>query len=35
MSLLRELQVDPNDFQNYERMDEDTFEHLFNIVGPH
>nr|CAH7765650.1 unnamed protein product [Callosobruchus chinensis] len=36
MSLLRELQAnDPNDFRNYLRMDDDTFRHLFNLVGPH
>nr|CAH7747732.1 unnamed protein product [Callosobruchus chinensis] len=36
MSLLRELQAnDPNDFRNYLRMAEDTFKHLFNLVGLH
>lgn len=33
MSLLRKLRVtDPNDFRNYLQMDENTFNHLLNLV---
>lgn len=36
MSLLRELRAaDPNDFRNYLRMDENTFNLLLNLVGQH
>lgn len=36
MSLLRELRAnDPNDFRNYLRMDENTFNFLLNLVGTH
>lgn len=36
MSLLRELRAnDPNDYRNYLRMDEDTFNHLLSLVGEH